>query len=265
MPLEAVAVVREELPSQLFTHGDLDDDDLVVLAREGDKQALQVLLDRYVSYARVKAKTYFLVGADREDIVQEGMIGLYKAIRDYDTSRTGSFRSFAELCITRQVISAIKGATRHKHAPLNSYVSLHGHAGDEEGERQLVEFVSTACVMDPLEQVVASEQLAQIRSFLAEILSELEVEVLRLYLEGRSYEDIADRLERRSKAIDNALQRIKRKLEGFLAKRDERLEAEAPARKERSRSRAGDLRASLSFVSKTAARHRRPGPVSDAG
>ncbi len=265
MPLEALAVVGEELPSQLFTHGDLDDDDLVALARNGDKQALGVLLDRYTPYARVKAKTYFLVGGDREDVVQEGMIGLYKAVRDYDASKAGSFRSFAELCITRQVISAIKGATRQKHAPLNSYASLQGYVGDEEGERQLVEFVSVARVTDPLEQVVAADQLAQIRSFLAEILSDLEVEVLRLYLEGRSYEDIADRLERRSKSIDNALQRIKRKLEGFLAKRDERLETEARARRERVRPRAGDLRASLSFASRTAARRRRPRPVPDAG
>lgn len=237
----------------------------MALAREGDKQALGVLLERYIPYARVKAKTYFLVGADREDVVQEGMIGLYKAVRDYDASKAGSFRSFAELCITRQVISAIKGATRQKHGPLNSYVSLYGHTGDEDGERQFLEFVSAAQVMDPLEQVVATEQLAQVRSFLAEILSDLEVEVLRLYLEGRSYEDIADRLERRSKSIDNALQRIKRKLERFLAKRDERLEAETRAPGERSRSRAGDLRASLSFASKTAARRGRAQPVPDAG
>lgn len=265
MPLEAVAVVRDEFPSRLFTYGDLADDDLVALAREGDKSALEVLLERYVSYARVKAKTYFLVGADREDIIQEGMLGLYKAVRDYDASKTISFSSFAELCITRQVISAIKGATRRKHVPLNSYVSLHGHVGDEEGERQVIEFVSAVRVMDPLDEVVASEQLAQVRSFLAEILSDLEVEVLRLYLEGRSYEDIAERLERRSKSIDNALQRIKRKLERFLSARDERLEAEERGEREWRRPRPGDLRVGFSFASKAAARNGPSRPVTDAG
>lgn len=206
----------------LAAHGELEDDRLCELARAGDTEALEVLLERYTSYARSKAKTYFLIGADREDIVQEGMIGLFKAIRDYDPEKTVSFRSFAELCITRQIITAIKGATRQKHAPLNSYMSLHRPMGleDDEGERQLVEFLAAARVVDPLEQVVAEDEVLEIRRFLSDILSDLEVDVLNLYLEGRSYQEIGRLLRRRAKSIDNALQRIKRKLEMFLEERE---------------------------------------------
>jgi RNA polymerase sporulation-specific sigma factor len=205
----------------------MEDDRLVELARDGDTDALDILLQRYTSYARSKAKTYFLIGADREDIVQEGMIGLYKAVRDFDASKTVSFRSFAELCITRQIITAIKGATRHKHAPLNSYVSLHRPvSSDDDGERQLVDFLASSRVVDPVELVVAEDEVHQIRQFLAEILSDLEVEVLNLYLEGRSYQEIAAGLKRQAKSIDNALQRIKRKLETFLHQREQADEGE---------------------------------------
>jgi RNA polymerase sporulation-specific sigma factor len=226
MPLSAAARKRLVAKS-LSAPTDLDDDRLVELAREGDTDSLDILLQRYTSYARSKAKTYFLIGADREDIVQEGMIGLFKAIRDFDASKTVSFRSFAELCITRQIITAIKGATRHKHAPLNSYVSLHRPVSSEDdGERQLVDFLASSRVIDPVELVVAEDEVHQIRTFLAEILSELEVEVLNLYLEGRSYQEIAAGLKRQAKSIDNALQRIKRKLETFLRQREEAETAE---------------------------------------
>ena len=259
------------------------DDHLVDLARDGDARALDILLRKYTSYARAKAKTYFLIGADREDIIQEGMIGLFKAVRDYDGTKTVSFRSFAELCITRQIITAIKGATRQKHGPLNSYVSIHRPVSDEDdGERQLVEFLATARVVDPVEQVVSSEEVDQIRRFLADILSDLEVEVLNLYLEGRAYQEIAQRLDRQAKSIDNALQRIKRKLEMFLVQRQQRLEAEQARRilevagfrpdddpfelrgnghspadataPNGKANRSDDLRASLRFATKTAAR-----------
>jgi RNA polymerase sporulation-specific sigma factor len=199
---------------------DSPDDQLVQLAREGNDSALDVLLRRYWSYAGSKAKTYFLAGADREDLVQEGMIGLFKAVRDYNPERAASFRSFAEMCITRQIITAVKAASRRKHGPLNSYVSLQKPASDEDSERRLTDTLAAARSFDPVEVVVAADEVAQIRDFLRTILSELEAEVLRMYLSGRSYQDIAVRLDRQAKSIDNALQRIKRKLEAFLRERE---------------------------------------------
>lgn len=191
----------------------LADERLVDLVRVGDAEATDVLVARYTAYARGKTRTYFLVGADNEDVVQEGMIGLFKAIRDYDPARAMSFRNFAELCITRQILTAIKAATRRKHGPLNSYVSLHG---TPDAPQSLDEALTEPRTADPVELVVATDEAARIRGFLGEILSELEAEVLALYLGGQSYQDIAVTLGRGAKSIDNALQRIKRKLEGFL-------------------------------------------------
>lgn len=252
------------VPASLRTYADLPDDELVARARHGDGAAMRVLLERYTSYARVKAKTYFLVGGDREDVVQEGRIGLYKAVREYDPEQAASFRSFAELCISNQIFNAIKGASRQKHAPLNAYVSLHGSTGEENGDRYLDEFVITARARDPVELVVAADEVAEIRAFLSDILSDFEVEVLRLYLDGRPYGEIAARLRRRSKSIDNALQRIKRKLDGFLTERERRVDEEAfkirspePANGDRKScpGGAGRLRARLEVASKAAARH----------
>jgi RNA polymerase sporulation-specific sigma factor len=202
---------------------DASDDELVLRARAGDEAALDHLLQRYKNFARVKAHTYFLIGADKEDLVQEGMIGLYKAIRDYRPDKQSSFRAFAELCIQRQIITAIKTATRQKHIPLNSYVSLNRPvAQDDAGEpdRVLVDVLTTGSTSDPIEVVISSEEVRNMQTSFRQILSDLEVDVLQLYLEGKSYQDIAAKLRRHVKSIDNALQRIKRKVEAHLERRN---------------------------------------------
>jgi RNA polymerase sporulation-specific sigma factor len=197
------------------------DDELVLASRSGDDEALAVLLTKYRSFARVKARSYFLVGADREDIVQEGMIGLYKAIRDFNPDMQSSFRAFAELCVTRQIITAIKTATRHKHGPLNNYVSFSRPVGsDEDGERVLGDVIPTVAISDPADLVISAERIRALQAHFDAVLSDLETEVLRLYVEGKSYQEIAERLQRHVKSIDNALQRIKRKLEGHLKARE---------------------------------------------
>jgi len=196
------------------------DDDLVLAARSGDDNALCELLNKYRAFARVKARSYFLVGADREDIVQEGMIGLYKAIRDFNPEMQSSFRAFAELCVTRQIITAIKTATRQKHGPLNNYVSFSRPvSGDDDGERVLGDVIPTVAISDPADLVISAERIRALQAHFDEVLSDLETEVLRLYVEGKSYQEIAERLQRHVKSIDNALQRIKRKLEGHLQAR----------------------------------------------
>ena len=200
---------------------ELTDERLVQLFRGGEVQALNLLLERYHRFARAKARGYFLVGADFEDIVQEGMIGLYKAVRDYRPDRESSFRAFAELCINRQIITAIKTATRQKHQPLNQYVSLSGlRVVDDPAERSLEDLLGDHHMPDPADEVISLESMAAMRAAMAEMLSTLEVDVLRLYLEGRSYQEISGELGRHVKSIDNALQRIKRKLEAHLAARD---------------------------------------------
>ncbi len=205
----------------LNSASEFSDDDLVLLARQGQVDALNLLLDRYRRFARAKARCYFLAGGDVDDIEQEGLIGLYKAVRDFRAERQASFRAFAELCITRQIITAIKTATRHKHRPLNSYVSLCGVGTlDEAGER-LVEGLLDQQVADPADEIVSDECLSELRDLLARLLSGLEVDVLRLYVEGRSYQEISEELGRHVKSIDNALQRIKRKLEAHLDARGE--------------------------------------------
>ncbi len=167
-----------------------------------------------------KSRSYFLVGADREDIVQEGMIGLFKAIRDYKEDKLSSFKAFAELCITRQIITAIKTATRQKHIPLNSYVSLDKPIYDEESDRTLLDVISEAKVTDPEEMIISQEEYTDIESKISELLSDLERKVLSLYLDGRSYQEISEQLNRHVKSIDNALQRVKRKLERYMEMRE---------------------------------------------
>jgi RNA polymerase sporulation-specific sigma factor len=191
------------------------DEGLVRQARDGDERALLELLERYRGFARSKARSYFLVGGDREDIVQEGMIGLYKAVRDYADGHGASFRSFAELCITRQILTAIKTATRQKHSPLNSYVSF-DRPQDDDPDHTLGESLAIEITADPLERIVEDDDLRALQDTFDEVLSGLETEVLQLYVEGRSYQEIAQQLGRRVKSIDNALQRIKRKLERAL-------------------------------------------------
>ncbi len=192
------------------------DEDIVVEARDGNGEALEFLIHKYRNFVRAKARSYFLIGADREDIIQEGMIGLYKAIRDFRNDKLASFRAFAELCITRQIITAIKTATRQKHIPLNSYVSLNKPIYEEDSDRTLMDVISTSRVSDPEEMVINREEFGDIEEKMGEILSDLEWKVLMSYLDGRSYQEIAVELKRHVKSIDNALQRVKRKLERYL-------------------------------------------------
>ena len=198
----------------------MEDDSLVELVHEGDSAALEFLINKYKNFVRAKARSYFLIGADREDIIQEGMIGLYKAIRDFKEDKLSSFKAFAELCITRQMITAIKTATRQKHIPLNSYVSLDKPIYDEESDRTLMDVICGTKVTDPEELIINQEEFDDIEVKMGEILSDLERKVLMLYLDGRSYQEISVDLDRHVKSIDNALQRVKRKLERYLELRE---------------------------------------------
>lgn len=198
----------------------LTDEEIVDLAKDGDDSAQEYLINKYKNFVRAKARSYFLIGADREDIIQEGMIGLYKSIRDFRCDKLSSFRAFAELCITRQIITAIKTATRQKHIPLNSYVSLNKPIYDEDSDRTLLDVISGSKVTDPEELIISREEFDDIEEKMGEILSSLEWKVLMSYLEGKSYQEIAVDLRRHVKSIDNALQRVKRKLERYLERRD---------------------------------------------
>ncbi|WP_238942038.1 RNA polymerase sporulation sigma factor SigH [Bacillus sp. REN10] len=194
----------------------LNDEQLIELVHNGNSDALDYLIHKYRNFVRAKARSYFLIGADREDIVQEGMIGLYKAIRDYKEDKLTTFKAFAELCITRQIITAIKTATRQKHIPLNSYVSLDKPIYDEESDRTLMDVITGAKAMNPEELIINREQFSSIEDKMNELLSDLERKVLALYLDGQSYQEISEELNRHVKSIDNALQRVKRKLERYL-------------------------------------------------
>jgi RNA polymerase sporulation-specific sigma factor len=202
-------------------HGvdEVTDERLVACARAGEERSIDTLLLRHRRMVRATAAGYFLIGADHEDLVQEGMIGLYKAICEYDPRHGASFRTFAQLCVERQIITAIKTAARHKHAPLNDYVPFHRPVG-EDGERTLAEVLPTPRAADPAEQVLLAERIRDLRRHCAAVLSDLEAEVLLLYVDGRSYQDIARLLRRHSKAVDNALQRVKRKLDCHVAQWD---------------------------------------------
>ncbi len=194
----------------------MPDEDIVELAQEADGAALEYLLNKYKNFVRTKARSYFLIGADHEDIVQEGMIGLYKAIRDYRRDKLKSFRAFAELCITRQIITAIKTATRQKHIPLNNYVSLNRPIYDEDSDRTLLDVITEETPTNPEEMLIDREDLSVIEGRIGEMLSDLEKEVLVRYMEGKSYVEISEEMGRHVKSIDNALQRIKRKLLKYL-------------------------------------------------
>lgn len=202
------------------TYSVLLDEDIVNMAQLGDNEAQEYLINKYKNFVRAKARSYFLIGADKEDIIQEGMIGLYKAIRDFKGDKLSSFRAFAELCVTRQIITAIKTATRQKHIPLNSYVSLNKPIYDEDSDRTLLDIISGSQITDPEELIISREEFDDIEGKMCEILSSLEWEVLMSYLEGKSYQEIACDLRRHVKSIDNALQRVKRKLERYLEKRE---------------------------------------------
>ncbi|MBW7651462.1 RNA polymerase sporulation sigma factor SigH [Anoxybacillus sp. ST4] len=194
----------------------LEDETIVELVHQGDSEALDYLIHKYKNFVRAKARSYFLVGADREDIVQEGMIGLYKAIRDFKEDKQSSFKAFAELCITRQMITAIKMATRQKHIPLNCYVSLDKPIYEDDSARTLMDVLSGTKITNPEELIINREEFDHIEEKMTELLSDLERKVLLLYLEGRSYQEISEELNRHVKSIDNALQRVKRKLEKYI-------------------------------------------------
>ena len=193
-----------------YNFKEMTDEQVVVIAQEEQNEfAIDYIVNKYKNFVRAKARSYFLVGADREDIIQEGMIGLYKATRDFKHDKLASFRAFAELCITRQIITAIKSATRQKHAPLNSYISLN----------KLIEMLSSTKITNPEDLIISQEELDDIEHNIGHILSDLEWEVLEGYLDGRSYQEMAEVTDRSVKSIDNALQRVKRKLEKYLEHR----------------------------------------------
>ncbi len=201
------------------TNGSTGDLRLVIAARSGDQGASAALVRKYRSLVRCKARSYFLAGGDRDDVIQEGLLGLFKAIRDYDPAHQASFRSFAELCVTRQMITAVKTATRQKHTPLNAYVSLSRPVSSEDqGERLFEDILAARDICDPAEIVISAWETEFIRRGFTESLSAFETDVLRAYMQGCTYQEIAGRLGRHPKAVDNALQRVKRKIELQVAK-----------------------------------------------
>ena len=192
----------------------LDEEIIVEQARKGDPKAQEILIKKYKNFVRSKARSYFLIGADREDIIQEGMIGLFKAMRDYQPDRVSSFKSFAELCIKRQIITAIKTATRQKHIPLNSYVSLNKPVFDDDSDRTLYDVMSNnSKELNPEHLIIKREELSHIEEKMGEVLSDLEWKVLNAYLEGKSYQEISIEMNKHVKSVDNALQRVKKKLD----------------------------------------------------
>lgn len=200
-----------------ITHPEeLEDEEIIHRIRNGCKWGMEHLIEKYKPVVRAKSRSYFLVGADREDIVQEGMIGLFKAIRDYREDKSIPFRMFAEMCITRQIITAVKTATRQKHIPLNSYVSLNKRMYDEDSDKTLVEMLHGVSITDPEELFISKEDYSDIEQKMLELLSPFEKQVLTMYLSGIAYQDIARQLNKPVKSIDNALQRLKKKIEKSL-------------------------------------------------
>ncbi len=214
--------LKEQIKNPYEIFANMTDEEIATdVKSHNNLMAQDFLLQKYRNFVRAKARNYFLVGAEKEDIIQEGMIGLYKAIRDFRNDKLASFRAFAELCITRQIITAIKTATRQKHIPLNSYVSLNKPIYEEDSDRTLLDVISGVKVINPEDMVISKEEFIDIEKEMNDILSELEWEVLRRYLDGKSYQEIAEELKRHIKSIDNALQRVKRKLEKFLSTRED--------------------------------------------
>jgi RNA polymerase sporulation-specific sigma factor len=200
----------------------VEDGYLIALAKQGHADAYDQIVRRYYGFVRLKASSYFLAGGDSDDLIQEGLVGLYKAVRDYRTDRESSFRNFAELCITRQIITAVKTATRNKHTPLNQYVSFSSTPAGSSGDNEptLDEMLPGSTVHDPVNQVISSEELRALVACISTALSELESRVLALYLDGHSYEEVGRRLSCDCKTVDNALQRVKRKVGQHLSERN---------------------------------------------
>lgn len=221
--------MKQAMLKKMDRFKDLTDEEIVRMAQEEhDAEATDYIVHKYRNFVKAKARSYFLIGADKEDIIQEGMIGLYKATRDFRGDKQASFRAFADLCVTRQIITAIKTATRQKHIPLNSYVSLNKPIYTDESERTLMDVVSAAPVSDPEELIISRENFADIELRMNEVLSDLEWQVLTAYLEGKSYNEMSRELHRHVKSIDNALQRVKRKLERYLEMRDKENNGKEP-------------------------------------
>lgn len=202
----------------MIKYENMTDNELVVLANDGDDIAMEVLISRYKNFVRAKTRSYFLIGADRDDIIQEGMLGLFKAIRDFDATKNNAFRTFAELCVTRQIITAVKTATRLKHTPLNNYVSFNKPVYEDETEKTLLEILNNRLELDPEEIIINKEKLAETEEKIKNSLSKFENTVLTLYLQGKNYQEIAIALEKPAKSIDNALQRIKKKIMTVIEK-----------------------------------------------
>lgn len=198
----------------------MEDEKIVELVHQGDSEALDFIIHKYRQFVRAKARSYFLIGADREDIVQEGLIGLFKAVRDFKDDKLTSFKAFAEICITRQIITAIKTATRQKHIPLNSYVSLDKPVFDDDSDRTLLDMLTGSKELDPEELIINREEFDSLEDKMSELLSDLERRVLALYLDGQTYQEISEELNRHVKSIDNALQRVKRKVEKYITSRE---------------------------------------------
>ena len=221
--------MKQAMMKKMDRFKDLTDEEIVRMAQEEhDAEATDYIVHKYRNFVKAKARSYFLIGADKEDIIQEGMIGLYKATRDFRGDKQASFRAFADLCVTRQIITAIKTATRQKHIPLNSYVSLNKPIYTDESERTLMDVVSAAPVSDPEELIISRENFADIELRMNEVPSDLEWQVLTAYLEGKSYNEMSRELHRHVKSIDNALQRVKRKLERYLEMRDKENNGKEP-------------------------------------
>ncbi len=215
------ASVSTSVPARSQAQAEPEDNYLIALAKQGRPDAYDRIVKRYHGFVRLKASSYFLIGGDADDLVQEGLVGLYKAVRDFRTDRESSFRNFAELCITRQIITAVKTSTRNKHTPLNEYVSFSQTpaASGGDGDPTLDELLPGPTVHDPVNQVISTEELHSLVGCLSSVLSELESSVLSLYLDGRSYEEVAERLACDTKTVDNALQRVKRKVGAHLDSR----------------------------------------------
>lgn len=212
------SVKEKMLKKQAYT--EKKDEEIVVAIRNGDLFALEFLMDKYKDFVRAKTRPYFLIGADRDDILQEGMIGLYKAVRDYNPDKAASFRSFADICVTRQIITAVKASNRQKHMPLNSYVSLNRPMYEEDNERStFLDLMATTKIVNPEDIFIVQENVQDIEEMISKKLSKLEKEVLSLYLQGKSYQDIAHEMDKPHKSIDNALQRVKHKLEELIQKK----------------------------------------------
>ncbi|MCM3584195.1 RNA polymerase sporulation sigma factor SigH [Mesobacillus maritimus] len=201
-------------------YAELNDEILVQLFQDGDGEASEYLMRKYRSFVRAKASRYFLIGGEREDIIQEGMIGLYKAIRDFRVDKLSSFKAFAELCITRQIITAVKSATRQKHGPLNSYISLNKPIYEEESNHTLMDVITGPTNMDPMQMIIDQEKASDLERKMSEKLSDLEKRVLELHIAGHSYVEISQNVNTHVKSIDNALQRIKRKMERYLERKE---------------------------------------------